>query len=287
MCTCPSKLTLNPYTGCDHGCIYCYASSYVANFSRCRPKRDLVRRLAREAARLSGETVSVSNSSDPYPNMEAETGLTRSCLEILSIHDCKIQIVTKSGLVTRDMDLLKRVPSMIALTITTDDDSVARVLEPRAPLSSERLKTAEKLVQNDLPVTVRIDPIIPFLNDEPERIVKELASLGVKHITSSTYKVRPENWKRFSAAIPSIAEKLRPLYFEKGERASGYFLLPRDLRIRLMERVRFSADKYGVKFGTCREGLSKLNTGACDGSWVFKNPTTSQSGINKNVTLAS
>lgn len=180
------------------------------NFFKCRPKKDLIRRLAREAVRLRGQIVSLSNSSDPYPNMEAETGLTRNCLEILSTHDCKIQLVTKSSLVTRDIDLLKRVPSMIALTITTDDDSVAKVLEPRAPSPSERLKTVEKLIRNDLSVTVRIDPVIPFLNDEPEKLVKEIASLGVKHVTSSTYKVRPENWKRFSAAIPSVAEKLRP-----------------------------------------------------------------------------
>ena len=270
MCSCPSKLTLNPYTGCDHGCIYCYASSYVANFFECRPKENLIRRLAREAVGLRGEIVSISNSSDPYPNMEEENRLTRGCLEILSMHNCKIQLVTKSSLVVRDIDVLKRVPSMVALTITTDDDSVARVLEPRAPSPSERLKTVEKLIRNGLSVTVRIDPVIPFLNDEPEKLVKEIASLGVKHITSSTFKVRPENWKRFSATIPSVAEKLRKLYFEEGERASGYSILPRDLRIRLMERVRFWADKYGVKFGTCREGLNELNTGTCDGSWVLK-----------------
>jgi DNA repair photolyase len=287
MCTCPSKLTLNPYTGCDHGCIYCYASSYVSNFAKCRPKKDLVRRLARESDRLKGEIVSVSNSSDPYPNMEAETGLTRSCLEILSTHNCKIQIVTKSSLVVRDIDLLKRASSMIALTITTHDDSVARVLEPQAPSLSDRLRAVEKLVRNGLAVTVRIDPIIPFLNDEPEKLVKKIASLGVKHITSSTYKVRPQNWKRLSASLPSLAGKLRPLYFEEGEKVSGYLLLPRDLRVRLMERVRFSADRFNVKFGTCREGLSELNTGTCDGSWVLTNRATSQSSANRNVTLAS
>jgi len=88
LCTCPPKLTLNPYTGCDHTCVYCYASSYVSKFFSCRPKKDLIPRLKREAVKLKGELVSIANSSDPYPNCEAETGLTRKCLEILSQHNC-------------------------------------------------------------------------------------------------------------------------------------------------------------------------------------------------------
>jgi DNA repair photolyase len=133
------------------------------------------------------------------------------------------------------------------------------------------LKAAEELVECGLQVTVRIDPVIPFVNDDPERLIKEVASLGVKHITSSTYKVRPDNWKRLCGTLPSVADKLRSLYFEKGQRVSDYFYLPYDLRLTLMERIRCFADRYGVKFGVCREGLSQLNTGVCDGSWMFRN----------------
>ena len=240
------------------------------NFSNCRPKKDLIRRLTRETAKLKGEIVSISNSSDPYPNMEAEVKLTRACLEVLTRHNCRIQIVTKSNLVVRDIDLLKKVPSMVALTITTDDDELAKTIEPHVPPPSERLKAVEKLIQSGLSVSVRIDPIIPFINDDPEHLVKEVACLGVKHITSSTYKVRLDNWKRLSAVLPCIVRRLKPLYFEKGERLSDYFYLPRDLRFRLMERIRLLTDKYGIKFGTCREGLAELNTGVCDGSWLFK-----------------
>jgi DNA repair photolyase len=271
LCTCPAKLTINPYTGCDHGCVYCYASSYIVNFSNCRPKRNLIQMLERDVTSLHGEMVSLSNSSDPYPNLETEKSLTRDCLEILSRSDCRIQIVTKSTLVVRDIDLLKKVPSVVSLTITTDDDYLGAMIEPLAPLPTERLKAAEKLVESDLPVTVRIDPIIPFVNDDPERLIKEVASLGVKHITCSTYKVRPDNWKRLCETLPSVAEKLRPLYFEKGQRISDYFYLPYDLRLRLMERVRSFADRYHISFGVCREDLSQLNTGVCDGSWLFRN----------------
>jgi len=262
-------MTLNPYTGCNHGCVYCYASCYVPNFSSCRSKKDLDQRLRREAANLAGETISISNSSDPYPNIEAETKLTRKCLEIISKHECRIQIITKSNLVVRDADLLRKVPSMVALTITTDDDNIARIIEPHAPPPSERIEAVEKLVQHGLPIAVRIDPIIPFVNDNPEKLVKQLASLGVRHISSSTYKVKPDNWRRLSVAMPQVASKLRPLYFEKGERIASQLYLPRDFRMRLMENVRALAQKNGVRFGTCREGLSCLNTAICDGSWLL------------------
>lgn len=270
LCTCPPKLTFNPYTGCDHACVYCYASSYIPKFFDCRPKKNLISRLKKEVVKLKGEIISISNSSDPYPNLEAETGLTRKCLEILSRQNCRIQIITKSDLVVRDVDLLRKVPSMVSLTITTDNDVTARVIEPNAPLPSKRLKAVEKLVEEDVPVSVRIDPVIPFVNDNSEKLVETLASLGVKHVTASTYKVKPDNWQRLSLALPKIAEKLRPLYFEKGERIGGYVYLPRDLRVKLLREIRILAKRRGLKFGTCREGLTFLNTATCDGSWLLK-----------------
>jgi DNA repair photolyase len=269
LCTCPPKLTLNPYTGCDHGCIYCYASSYIFNFSNCRPKKDLTRKLMCEATRLRGEIVSISNSSDPYPNLEAEKTLTRTCIEILSKQDCRIQIVTKSNLIARDIDLLKKIPSTVALTITTDDDATARIIEPLAPAPSQRIRAAEKLVNNGIPVSVRIDPIIPLVNDHPEKLVKILADMGIKHITSSTYKIRPDNWRRFSQAMPHVSARLETLYFRKGEKIADYIYLPRELRLKLMENICSLAEKNGMKFGTCREDMSDLNTATCDGSWVL------------------
>ena len=269
LCTCPPKLTFNPYTGCDHACVYCYAASYIPNFFNCRPKKDLIPRLKGEAAKLKGEIVSISNSSDPYPNLEAKTGLMRKCLEILSKHDCKIQIVTKSSLVVRDIDFLKKIPSMVTLTITTDNDNISRVLEPHAPSPSERIKTAEILIEKGIPVSTRVDPIIPFVNDNPENLIKTLAFIGIRHITSSTYKIKPDNWQRFGVVMPKTAEKLKPFYFEKGEKIGRYTYLPKELRLKLMKKVGVLAKNYGIKFGTCREGLSHLNTATCDGSWLI------------------
>ncbi|MEM3705962.1 MAG: radical SAM protein [Candidatus Bathyarchaeia archaeon] len=271
LCTCPPKLTFNPYTGCDHRCVYCYVSSYVPRFFVCRPKRDLIVRLKRDAAHLRGELVSVANSSDPYPRLETENGLMRKCLEILCQRECKVQIVTKSDIVVRDIDLLKKMPSMVSLTITTIDEALAKAIEPYAPSPSRRLKAVETLIAKGVPVTVRIDPIIPFVNDDAQKLVETLAAMGIRHITASTYKAKSDNWQRVSLALPEKAEKLRELYFEHGEKIGRYTYLPKELRFKLLKVVGDAAKKHGVKFGTCREGLSQLNTATCDGSWVLSN----------------
>jgi DNA repair photolyase len=271
LCTCPPKLTFNPYTGCDHACVYCYASSYIPRFADCRPKKGLPQSLQREAARLKGETVSMANSSDPYPRLEAKAGLTRKCLAILAQSNCRIQVITKSSLVTRDADLLGKVPSTVAVTITTDDDAKAKLIEPHAPSATERLKTVETLIRKGIPVSVRVDPVIPFVNDNPKSLIAALASMGVKHVTSSTYKIKRDNWQRFAAAMPETAEKLKPLYFSEGKKVGGYVLLPKAFRLKLMNAVRSLAVENGMKFGVCRENLSQLNTAPCDGSWLMPN----------------
>ena len=268
LCTCPAKLTFNPYTGCDHGCLYCYASSYIPRFRECRPKKNLLVRLKREAARLSGELVSVSNSSDPYPRLEQRLQLTRKCLQILAESDCRVQLVTKSDLVVRDIDVLQRMACVVSVTVLTVDDGLSGRLEPCAPVSSRRLEAVEALVKAGIPTTVRVDPVIPFVNDDVAELVEAVAGLGVLHVTSSTYKVKPDNWRRFSAAFPEASEKLKPLFFVEGERIGGSTYLPRDMRFKLIRRVKELVEGHGMKFGCCREGFD-LNSAVCDGSWTI------------------
>jgi DNA repair photolyase len=229
----------------------------------------LIQRLEKESPKLKGEIISISNSSDPYPTIEKELGLTRKCLEILTRFNCRIQILTKSDLVVRDTDILKRKPSMVAVSITVENDEVSKKLEPNAPPSSARIKAIETLFRKEIPICVRIDPVIPFLNDNPKELIKTLASAGVQHVTSSTYKIKTDNWKRFSATFPEIAKQLKPLYFEKGERISGYHYLPEEIRFNLMKKLKELTESNNMKFGTCREGLSQLNSATCDGSWLI------------------
>ena len=269
LCTCPAKLTFNPYTGCTHGCLYCYATSYVKKHGDCHPKKDFLQALRRETSRLRGETISLCNSSDPYPTIEASKGLMRRCLKVLSDCDCRIQIITKSDLVTRDDDLLTKVPSTVALTITSLEYQLASVLEPNAPAPSRRIRAAADLHKAGIPVSVRIDPLIPGINDHPQQLIAELAEVGVKHVTASTYKAKPDNWARLAAAFPKEMEVLKPLYFSKGARVAGNVLLPKDYRFKLLKGVRDCVEAHGMRFSVCREDLAELNTAACDGSWMM------------------
>jgi DNA repair photolyase len=217
---------------------------------------------------LNGELVSISNSSDPYPRLEQQQGLTRKCLEILAESCCRLQIVTKSDLVTRDIDILQNVPCAVSVTILTKDDSLSKKLEPGAPVSSRRLEAIETLVKEGIATTVRIDPVIPFVNDDLAELVEAVAELGVLHVTSSTYKVKPDNWKRFMAVFPEEAEKLKSPYFEEGERVGRSTYLPKKLRFSLMKNTKELTEEHNMKFGCCREGLN-LNSAVCDGSWTI------------------
>ena len=208
LCTCPAKLSLNPYTGCPHGCLYCYASSYIPRFQDCRPKVDLLKRLAREAAKIKpGTLVAMSNSSDPYPPMEKDLRLSRGCLADLKRRDLRVQVVTKSDLVAQDADLLAGMRATVAITITTLKDSLAESwsLERHRPKGGLMpLPSWQRVV---VPVSARIDPIIPGINDsEIEDLVYAVSQAGARHITSSTYKARPGNMKRIFSAFPEEGE---------------------------------------------------------------------------------
>ncbi len=270
LCTCPSKLSLNPYTGCPHGCLYCYASSYIPNFRTCRPKADLPRRLAREAARVPpGRLVAMSNSSDPYPPMEENLCLSRSCLEILRNRGLAVQVVTKSCLVARDAQLLAGMRACVAMTLTTLDDSISQSLESGAPLPGQRLKAMEKLAALGVPVSARIDPIIPGINDaEIDDLVSAVSRAGVLHITSSTYKARPGGIKRIMNAFPEQGAALQR-FFAGGEMIGGSLYLPAELRRGLMERIAASAEVEGLTFSSCREGLAPAPGINCDGSHLL------------------
>jgi hypothetical protein len=107
-----------------------------------------------------------------------------------------------------------------------------------------------------------------LVNDQPQALIETLESLGVKHLTCSTYKAKPDNWTRLSQTIPRITEKIKHLYFQKGERIGGSMLLAKEVRFKILKNVRELADANNMKFGVCREGLAQLNTAPCDGSWL-------------------
>jgi DNA repair photolyase len=268
LCTCPKKYTFNPYTGCSNGCLYCYITSYIPRGHETRAKKSLLKRLSLEKEKLDRKIlISISNSSDPYPPLERELMQTRACLRLLK--DYKIQIVTKSDLVTRDMDILGDMRSSVAITITTLDPEIAKKLEPGAPSPEKRVRALQKMVDAGIPVSCRVDPVIPFLNEDFSQLIKELGNVGVPHVTSSTFKPRHDSWRRITDAFPDKARKLKEMYYVGGESVQSSRYLSKEVRMSLMKKIRIECDQQGITFGACREGF-KLNTArSCDGTHLI------------------
>lgn len=275
LCTCPRKYTLNPYTGCSHRCLYCYATAYIRS-DRSKPKQDLISRLRSDLKRIDPRyPIDMSLSSDPYPPEERVLGLTRRVLEILLPLGLRVQITTKSDIYLRDIDLISKHNVAVSATITTLDSSLARKLEPHAPSPQSRLKTLEKLSEYNVPFSVRIDPIIPFLNDdanELRELVRTVASIGAKHIVTSTYKAKPDNFKRMIGAFPELEERWMKLYFPKGKIKRSYAYLPTEIRKKILWPVVDEARKLGLTYATCRENLvtpEYFYAPSCDGTHLI------------------
>ncbi len=269
LCTCPRKYSIDPYTGCDKRCIYCYITSYIKDAWRVRPKRDFLKYIERDLKNAKVMPVSMSNSSDPYPDMEKEKKITRGTLNLLKKYGFPVLILTKSDLVVRDRDIFDDMRSVISITITTIDENLAKKLEPMSPSVERRLRAIEKLREREIKVAVRVDPIIPGINDNLKKIedlVGELANLGVNQIISSTYKAKLDNFRRVSGVFKDKYEYLHKIYFEKNEMVRGIRYAPRELRFQILNSVRKIADKYHIPFSVCREGLNLNSAKTCDAS---------------------
>jgi DNA repair photolyase len=190
----PFSISLNPYRGCEHGCIYCFARpthSYLGlspglDFeSKIFAKVNAPELLRRELAKASyvPESLALGVNTDAYQPCERELRLTRRVLEVL--HECEhpVALITKSSLIERDIDLLAEMASrhqaMAAVTITTLDPAIARTLEPRAAAPARRLRTIKTLTDAGIPVGVSVAPVIPFVTDSDlEHILEEAAEAG-------------------------------------------------------------------------------------------------------------
>jgi DNA repair photolyase len=269
------KWVVHPYTGCSHGCLYCYATSYIPRHSLVRAKNNFIERLRRDIDRIPKNIlIEMSSSSDPYPSIESQYNLTRRTLFTLLSRGFKVLVLTKSSLIVKDLDVLKKFRNnvVVSITITTLDESIALRLEPGAPLPSERLRTIEILTQSGIKVVARIDPIIPLVNDDfnnIKKLVSELSKRGVLQITSSTYKARYDSLKRLTIVFPHIGEKLQEIYSkDSAENINGYRYLNISLRYNYMRIMKELVENEGIVFATCREGFRNLNTPGfeCDGS---------------------
>ena len=188
--------SINPYRGCEHGCIYCFARPTHAYLglspgldfeSRILAKPDAAQRLTEElrAPGYRCSMIALGTNTDPYQPTEARLGITREILQVLSDFNHPLSVVTKSALVTRDIDLLAPMAekglAQVAISVTTLDRQLARRMEPRAAAPARRLEAMAALAQAGIPVGVMVAPVIPGLTDsELEAILEAGAAAGAR-----------------------------------------------------------------------------------------------------------
>ncbi|MBZ9865329.1 PA0069 family radical SAM protein [Mesorhizobium sp. CA15] len=188
--------SINPYRGCEHGCVYCFARPTHAFMglspgldfeSKLFAKPDAARMLDRELSKpgYQPRTIAIGTNTDPYQPIEKQYRIMREILEVLEARGHPVGIVTKSALVTRDIDILSRMAerglAKVALSVTTLDRMLARTMEPRASTPTKRLEAIRQLSDAGIPASVMVAPIIPGLTDpEMERILDSARSAGAR-----------------------------------------------------------------------------------------------------------
>jgi len=192
----PFSNSLNPYRGCEHGCIYCFARPTHA-YLDLSPGLDFetkliikpdAAKLLQQALRAKSyqcQPLALGSNTDPYQPIERKYKITRQVLEVLAEFNHPVAIITKSSLIERDIDILAEMAKSdlveVMVSVCTLDKDIARTLEPRASSPTRRLKTIERLATANIPVGVLVAPMIPVLNDpELESIIKACAEAGAK-----------------------------------------------------------------------------------------------------------
>ncbi len=224
----PFNVSLNPYRGCEHGCIYCFARPTHAYLglspgldfeSRIFAKVNAAELLRRELARPGyvPENIAIGVNTDAYQPCERERRLTREVLEVLAECRHPYGLITKSALIERDIDLIAPMAEQglagAAITLTTLDGEIARTLEPRAAAPARRLRAIRTLTEAGIPVSVSVAPIIPFVTEpEIERILeaaKDAGAVGAHYtVLRMPWEVNPLFQQWLHAHFPDRAQRV-------------------------------------------------------------------------------
>jgi DNA repair photolyase len=259
----PFRWTINPYRGCEFGCVYCYAR-YTHEFLELRDPMDFERRIFvnRMAAQVLSHTLSrtplgsdpiaIGTATDPYQPAERKYGLTRSMLEVFAqLGGLDLSITTKSALVVRDLDLLRAIDSRskisVNFSLVTLNRRLQRTLEPRAPRPELRLRALTELSRAGIRCNLLMMPVIPGLTDSPtaiESVVRAARRAGASAVWWRSLFLKPAAARRFIPFIkqhfPEVAERIDEFYARAVYAPRGY-----DERLAaIFDRMRA---KYGFK----------------------------------------
>jgi DNA repair photolyase len=286
--------SINPYVGCAFGCAYCYARyahrytleraaaadpgdehlhrdlagmpAWLAFERRIFVKqnapavlRQVLRRAGARYDALRREGVVIGTATDPYQPAERRYRLTRGLLEVVAEHPgMPVSIITKSPLVTRDVDVLARIAARADVTVhvslITLDRELARRIEPRAPTPESRLRAVARLAEAGIDVGVNVMPVLPGITDGADamdRLVREVARAGATHVAACALRLRGTARRRYlpfiEAEFPHLAERYRVSY------AAGYNVSER-YREGLRRYFAALCAKYGIRNGFYEDG---------------------------------
>lgn len=243
---------MNLYRGCSHGCIYCDSRSncyHIENFDIVKGKENALSILENELARKKQKgIIGIGAMSDTYNPQEAEYELTRGALKLIEKYGFGVSIDTKSDLVLRDLDILKKINSknnvIIKLTITTPNDDLSKKIEPRVCASTRRFEVINQLSENGIFAGVMMNPTLPFLTDKPE---------DIKQMVCLAYKNSAKFIHTFLGV--TLRENQRSYYFEQLDK---YFPDLKEKYIRAYgERYVCNAPDYNYLFNVFKNECNK------------------------------
>jgi len=245
--------SVNPYVGCFHKCMYCYAR-FMKRFSGHQEswgefvdvKTNAPEVLSRELSRASKGIVSLSSVTDPYQPLEKKYELTRKCLERLLMYEFPVVVQTKSSLVLRDIELLAKFPECeVGFTVTTVDDEVRKKSELRSSPVEERLAALKEFHDRGVSTYAFLGPILPYITDSEADIVhlfEDLAEAKVDHIIVDRLNMRRGVWPsvvRFlNEHYPDLATEYRRVFWSRND----YFQVLKSNITKLCDRCKLDCE---------------------------------------------
>jgi DNA repair photolyase len=245
-----SKYSINPYRGCSHNCIYCY-SPYILREERkwgdfVDVKVNAPEVLVKETHRKKKGSILISSVTDPYQPLEEKYKLTRRILEMLRNKEFSISILTKSTLVLRDLDMIKKLNCEVGLTITTLDENLAKIFEPNSSSPEKRLEVLSYFKISGIKTYIFFGPLLPFISDANlEKTISRFALAKPDKIYVDKLNIKGEkHWENIKSVLeknfPDMVEKWEQILFSK----SDYYE-------KLKQRIIEISKNYDIKYEFC------------------------------------
>jgi len=222
---------VNPYIGCAHGCTYCYARFMTRWYHQGEKwgtfvdiKKNAVECMEREAPKKKHGVILFSSVTDAYQPIEKKTELTRNLLKVLAEHDLAVEILTKSSLVQRDIDVLSEFTrSEVGLTITGFDDAVRQAFEPGASSIMERIEVLELFSDSGIPTYAFLGPLLPFLSEPQLEELLNILADKVGRVIVDRLNIKAGNWKSIENTVMNLRPEILPNFKEASKEGSSYY----------------------------------------------------------------